>query len=111
MIDERTATNTTKVVFAIGTLTPFIYLLSPNAWVVQLAGITDGLTSAGIDLGWLAAVLHYAPPGQVLPYVTLFNTFVGIRAATAPFLAGALVPSVGAARVFVAAALVRLIGT
>jgi len=110
MIDERTATNTTKVVFAIGTLTPFIYLLSPNAWVVQLAGITDGLTSAGIDLGWLAAVLHYAPPGQVLPYVTLFNTFVGIRAATAPFIAGALIPSIGARWIFGAAAVVQLIG-
>ncbi len=110
MIDERTATNTTKVVFAIGTLTPIVYLLSPNAWVVQLAGITDGLTSAGIDLGWLAAVLHYAPPGQVLPYVTLFNTFVGIRAATAPFIAGALIPSIGARWIFAAAAVVQLTG-
>jgi len=110
MIDQRTATNTTKVVFAIGTLTPVIYFFSHNAWVVQLAGITDGLTSAGIDLGWLAAVLHYAPPGQVLHYVTLFNTFVGIRAATAPFIAGALIPSIGVRWIFAAAAVVQLTG-
>src|SRR5438876_976749 len=108
--DQLTATNTTKVVFAIGTLTPLIYFFSHNAWVVQLAGITDGLTSAGIDLGWLAAVLHYAPPGQVLHYVTLFNTFVGIRAATAPFIAGALIPSIGVRWIFAAAAVVQLTG-
>src|SRR5256712_9040881 len=105
MIDERTATNTTKVVFAIGTLTPIVYLLSPNAWVVQLAGITDGLTSAGIDLGWLAAVLYYAPPGQVLPLLTLFNTLVGIRPATPPFIARALIPSIWAPLIFRAPAL------
>src|SRR5438876_246201 len=110
MIDQRTATNTTKVVFAIGTLTPVVYFFSPNAWVVQLAGISDGLTSAGIDLGWLAAVLHYAPPGQVLHYVTLFNTLVGLRAATAPFIAGALIPSIGVRWIFAAAAVVQLTG-
>src|SRR3989442_4135237 len=100
MIDERTATNTTKVVFAIGTLTPIIYLLSPNAWVVQLAGITDGLTSAGIDLGWLAAGLHYAPPRQALDYVTLFKTFLGLRPPTPPFTSRALIPSIRAPRIF-----------
>lgn len=110
MIDQRTATNTTKVVFGIGILTPVIYLLAPNAWVVQLSGVTDGLTSAGIDLGWLAAVLHYAPPGQVLHYVTLFNTLVGIRAATAPFIAAVLIPSIGVRWIFAAAAAVQLTG-
>lgn len=110
MIDERTATNTTKIVFGIGMLTPVIYLLAPNAWLVQLAGVTEGLTSAGIDLGWLAAVLHYAPPGQVLHYVTLFNTLVGIRAATAPFIAGYLIPKVGVRWIFAVAAVVQLTG-
>jgi MFS family permease len=110
MIDQHTATNTTKIVFGIGMLTPVIYLLAPNAWVVQLAGVTEGLTSAGIDLGWLAAVLHYAPPGQVLHYVTLFNTLVGIRAATAPFITGYLLPTVDVRWIFAVAAVVQLTG-
>lgn len=110
MIDRQTATHTMKTVFGIGMLTPVVYLLAPNAWVVQLAGVTDGLTSAGIDLGWLAAALHYAPPGQVLHYVTLFNTSVGIRAATGPFIAGVLIPRVGVRWIFAAAAVVQLGG-
>ncbi len=110
MIDRQSATNTLKVVFGIGTLTPVIYLLAPSAWVVQLAGVTDGLTSAGIDLGWLAAALHYAPSGQVLHYVTLFNMSVGIRAATAPFIAGSLIPTIGVRWIFAIAAVIQFIG-
>ncbi len=110
MIDRRTATHTMKVVFSIGILTPLVYLLAPNAWVVQFAGVTDGLTSAGIDLGWLAAALHYAPTGQVLHYVTLFNTAVGIRATTGPFLAGVLIPRIGVHWIFAASAVVQLAG-
>jgi len=110
MIDRRTATNTMKVVFGIGTLTPVVYLLAPNAWVVQLAGVTDGLTSAGIDLGWLAAALHYAPTGQVLHYVTLFNASVGLRASTAPFIGGVLIPLVGVHWIFGAAAAIQIGG-
>ncbi|MDQ7820293.1 MAG: MFS transporter [Armatimonadota bacterium] len=111
MIDRRTATGALKVVFTIGTLTPLIYLVAPNPWVVLLAGITDGLASAGIDLGWLAAVLHYAPPGRVLLYTTLFNTLVGVRAAVAPVLAGSLIPRVGVRAIFAIAAAFYLLGT
>jgi MFS family permease len=110
MIDRRSATNTLKVVFSIGMLTPVIYLLAPSAWVAQLAGVTDGLTSAGIDLGWLAAALHYAPEGQVLHYVTLFNTSVGIRGATAPFIAGTLIPLIGVRWIFALGALLQFTG-
>ncbi|HEX4840563.1 MAG TPA: MFS transporter [bacterium] len=110
MIDRRSATNTLKVVFSIGALTPVIYLLAPSAWVVQLAGVTDGLTSAGIDLGWLAAALHYAPQGQVLHYVTLFNTSVGIRGAIAPFITGALIPLIGVRWIFAIGALIQFTG-
>lgn len=111
MIDRLTPTGAMRRVFLIGIATPVIYMLAPNAWVVQLAGVTEGLTSAGIDLGWLTAVLQYAPAGQVLHYVTLFNTFVGIRAATAPFLAGALIPYVNVRSLFAVCVLLQLAGT
>src|SRR2546430_16408282 len=82
----------------------------PRSTLFPYTTLFRSLTSAGIDLGWLAAVLHYAPPGQVLHYVTLFNTLVGLRAATAPFIAGALIPSIGVRWIFAAAAVVQLTG-
>jgi MFS family permease len=110
MIDRRTATGALKVVFTVGTVTPLIYLTAFSPWVVLLAGVTDGLASAGIDLGWLAAVLHYAPPGRVLLYTTLFNTLVGVRAAVAPVLAAALIPRLGTRPIFALAAAFYVLG-
>lgn len=110
MIDRETAPGALKSVFLIGALTPVIYLVAPNAWVVQLAGITDGLTSAGVDLGWLMAVLQYAPMGQVRHYVAIFNTLVGIRGSTAPFLAGLLIPSIGVRPIFAIGAALMVVG-
>ncbi len=100
LIDQRTATGAVLRVFLISALTPFVYLLAWTPWVVLFAGTTDGLTSAGIDLGWLTAVLQYAPPGQVRRYVGIYNTFVGVRAAIAPFLAGLLIPLLGVRPIF-----------
>lgn len=110
MIDRRGATGTLKIVFLIGVITPLIYILAPNAWIVLLAGVTEGFVSSGVDLGWLAAVLQYSPPGKVRHYVAIFNTLVGIRGSTAPFLAALLLPAVGVRWVFAFAAAFILIG-
>jgi len=66
----------------------------------QNRAVAEGLTSAGFDLGWLTAVLEYAPPGQIRHYVAIYNTLVGVRGATAPFLAGAILPAIGVRAVF-----------
>lgn len=95
MIDRRSAVGAMSLVLFIGTATPTIYFLSTNPWMVQLAGVTEGLTSAGFDLGWLTAILEYSPTGQIRHYVAIYNTAVGLRGSTAPFLAGALLPALG----------------
>jgi len=100
MIDRRSAAGAMSLILFIGTITPTIYFISTNAWVVQLAGVTEGLTSAGFDLGWLTAILEYSPPGQIRHYVAIYNTAVGVRGATAPFLAGAILPAIGVRAVF-----------
>lgn len=110
MIDRRTATGAVSMMFVIGTVTALIYLTAGNAWVVLLAGVTDGLTSAGVDLGWLTAVLQYAPAGRVVHYVAIFNTLVGIRGSTAPFLTGVLIPAIGVRWIFAIAAALMLAG-
>ncbi len=110
MIDQRTAPGALTLVFLIGAMTPLIYLLAVTPWLVLLAGTTDGLTSAGVDLGWLTAVLQYAPPRQVRHYVGIYNTLVGIRGSIAPFLAGLLIPLIGIRPIFALAAGCILIG-
>ncbi|HEY3247996.1 MAG TPA: MFS transporter [bacterium] len=110
MIDRRTAAGALGRIFLIGAISPLIYALATSAWVVQLAGVTEGLTSAGIDLGWLTAILQYAPAGEVRHYLAIYNTLVGVRAATAPFLAGLAVPLIGVRWIFAASVLLMLIG-
>lgn len=100
MIDLLSAAKALGRVFLVGAATPFLYLVAWTPWVVLLAGTTDGLTSAGVDLGWLTAVLEFAPRGQVRRYVGIYNTFVGIRAAVAPFLTGLLIPLLGVRPIF-----------
>jgi MFS family permease len=110
MIDRRTAAGTLGTIFLIGGISPILYAVSPNAWVVQGAGVTEGLTSAGIDLGWLTAILQYAPAGEVRHYLAIYNTLVGLRAATAPFLAGLLIPLISVRWIFAASCLLILAG-
>ena len=110
MIDRKTAVGALGTIFLIGAISPIIYGLASNAWVVQLAGITEGLVSAGIDLGWLTAVLQYAPAAELRHYLAIFNTLVGLRAATAPFLAGLLIPLIGVRWIFAAACVLILAG-
>jgi len=110
MIDRRTAAGTLGTIFLIGGISPIIYAVSPNAWVVQTAGVTEGMTSAGIDLGWLTAILQYAPAGEVRHYLAIYNTLVGLRAATAPFLAGLLIPLISVRWIFAASCLLILAG-
>lgn len=110
MIDRRGSAGALRTIFLLGTLTPVIFLLARNAWMALPAGITDGSTSAGVDLGWLTAILQYAPAGAVRHYVAIFNTLVGIRGSVAPLLASALIPSIGPRGIFVISAVLMLIG-
>lgn len=110
LIDQRTAPGALTLTFLIGALTPLIFLLAVNPWMVLLSGVADGFTSAGVDLGWLAALLQYAPQGRVPHYVAIFNTLVGVRGSTAPFLSGLLIPHIGVRPIFGIAAACALGG-
>lgn len=110
MIDRRRAPGALTLVFLIGAVTPLVYFFATTPWVVLLAGVTDGMTSAGVDLGWLTAVLQYAPLGQVRHYVGIFNTLVGVRGSIAPFLTGFLIPRIGVRAIFALAVGFILLG-
>jgi predicted MFS family arabinose efflux permease len=110
MIDRRSAALAMSRVVFIGSLTPLVYLAARDGWMVQGAGVTEGMTSAGFDIGWIAVVLQYAPADHIRHYVAIFNFFVGLRAGTAPFLAGLLIPLLGVRWIFAIAAAGTLAG-
>ena len=103
VLDRRPAPVVLVRIFLVGALAPVVYLLARNPWVVLVAGAADGVASAGLDLGWLSAVLRHAPPDQVRTYVAIYNTLLGIRGVAAPLLAAALLPQVGTGPVLLAA--------
>jgi len=110
VMDRRPATHAVVPVFVIGTMTPLIYLVATTPWMALAAGVTDGLTSAGIDMGWLHGVLQYAPIGQIRHYVAIYNTLVGVRGVIAPLLSGLLLPVVGFKVILAVSALCTLTG-
>ncbi len=109
LIERRKPAGALVIAFLVGTATSMIYLGAVQPWMALPAGVTDGVASAGIELGWLTAVLQFAPPGQVASYVAIYNTLLGIRASTAPFLAGLLIPILGVRVIFALAATLTLI--
>ena len=52
----------------------------------------------------LADRASYAPADQIRHYVAIWNFLVGVRAGTAPFLAGVLIPLLGVRAIFAIAA-------
>lgn len=110
VMDRRPPTHAVVPVFLVGTLTPLIYMIATTPWMALSAGVTDGLTSAGIDLGWLHGVFQYAPIGQVRHYVAIYNTLVGVRGVVAPILSGLLLPIVGTKAILAASAVCTLTG-
>jgi hypothetical protein len=110
LMDRRPATHAVVPVFVVGTMTPLIYLVATTPWMALAAGVTDGLTSAGIDLGWLQGVFQYAPIGQIRHYVAIYNTLVGVRGVIAPILSGLLLPVVGSKVILTVSALCTLTG-
>lgn len=110
LIDRRTAPGALVRIMLAGAVTPLVYLSALNPWMALVGGASDGLAGSGIELGWLAAVLQLSPPGAVAHYVAIFNTLLGIRASTAPFLTGVLVPYIGVRPIFAIALVCTLAG-
>jgi MFS family permease len=83
-----------------GFFTPLVYLVAPNVWVLLLAAAIDGVVTAGIDLLWMFAIMEMAPRQEIAAYTALYNTSVGIRGTTMPFLSGFLLQFIPVRAIF-----------
>jgi DHA1 family inner membrane transport protein len=69
----------------------------PLGFLLAMAYVFNGLTSAGIDLGWINGVMEIADRERVGDYTALHTFFVGVRGMLGPFLGAFLAstPAVG----------------
>jgi predicted MFS family arabinose efflux permease len=111
-VDRRGAYWTLQLTFLMTAAVPFALVLAGDMSLVAIAYMFAGLATAGMDLGWLTAIIALADRDRVGDYTALHSFLVGIRGLTAPFFAVALlaVPGVGLRGGLVVSALLIVAG-
>src|SRR6185437_15204465 len=70
---------------------PFIYFIARSYEWLLPAALLDGVSNAGIEIGYINSILSFSPPEQVPAYQSLHATLLGIRGIAAPICAWLLV--------------------
>jgi MFS family permease len=101
-VDRRGGLWTVKLNFLITSLVFLAYVFAWDVRLVAVAFVFIGITNAGIDLGWMNALMQFAPAEKVSEYASLHTTLLGGRGLLAPFVGIALlqVPWIGFKGVF-----------
>jgi MFS transporter, DHA1 family, inner membrane transport protein len=94
-VDRRGSFWTLEVNFILTIFVPLGFFLAWDMKLLAIAYVFNGLTSAGIDLGWINGVMEIADRERVGDYTALHTFFVGVRGILGPFL-GAWLASIPA---------------
>ncbi len=111
-VDRRGAYWTLQVSFLMTFVMPVSLVLASDMGLVAVAYVFSGLATAGIDLGWLTAIIALADRDRVGDYAALHSFLVGIRGFGAPFFAITLlaIPGIGLRGGLVMSALLIIAG-
>jgi hypothetical protein len=111
-VDKRGAFWTVRANVLLTALLPLSYFLAQDVRMVALAYVFNGITVAGIDLGWLNAIMRFASKERVADYTAVHSGLSGVRGLIAPFLGTALmaIPGLGLRGVFLLSAAVIVAG-
>lgn len=111
-VDRRGGFWTVKVNFALMVFMPLAYFLAHNIWMVAVGYVFAGITMAGIDLGWMNAIMQFARREQISDYAALHAGLVGVRGIVAPLVGTALmsVPWIGLRGAFLVSFLLACLG-
>jgi DHA1 family inner membrane transport protein len=111
-VDRRGGLWTIRVNFILTIVVSLAYMGAHNMWLAAVAYIFTGITVAGVDLGWMNAIMQFAPRDQVSNYTAVHAGLVGLRGIAAPLIGTALmvVPWIGLRGVFLLSALLILVG-
>jgi hypothetical protein len=111
-VDRRGSFWTLELNFILTIFVPLGFFLAWDMKLLAVAYVFNGLTTAGIDLGWINGVMEIAKRERVGDYTALHTFFVGVRGILGPFLGAFLAstPAVGLRGAFLLSALLILAG-
>ena len=111
-VDRRGGFWTIRVNFILTMAIPLAFFGARDIRLAALGYIFTGITVAGVDLGWMNAIMQFARRDQVSDYTAVHAGLVGLRGMTAPLMGTALmtVPWIGLRGVFLLSAFLILLG-
>lgn len=111
-VDKRGAFWTVRTNVLLSAMLPLGFFLAQDARTLALAYVFNGITVAGIDLGWLNAIMRLSPKERLADYTAVHSGLTGVRGLIAPFLGIALlsIPGVGLRGVFLLSVAVIVAG-
>jgi MFS family permease len=104
-IDRLGGARCVQLVSLINILVIVPYIWATGAWTLLPSFIAAGIVYAGVDLGFINALMQLADPNRVSEYTALQATTIGLRGIIGPFLGVALLRlGLGSTAIFVLSA-------
>ena len=111
-VDRRGGLWTIRLNFILTLVIPLAFFGARGMGLAALGYIFTGITVAGVDLGWMNAIMQFARRDQISDYTAVHAGLVGLRGIAAPLMGITLmtVPWIGLRGVFLLSAFLTLLG-
>ena len=97
-IDTKGAGRSVRTAILVNALMPVIFFFAPSfVWILP-AAVAEGVIISALELGYLNAMLEFAPPGREMDYQGLQSCVQGLRGIVGPITGGILYDIFRAAR-------------
>lgn len=111
-VDRRGGLWTIRINFILTIFMPLAFFGARTMWLAAVGYIFIGITIAGVDLGWMNAIMQFARRDQIGDYTAVHAGLVGVRGILAPLTGITLmmIPWIGLRGVFLLSAFLILLG-
>jgi len=110
LVDRRSSLEALRVMYLVGAVTPLIYYVAWNPWVLAASAVTDSLVGIGLELVWMMAIIDVAGPQRTAQYVAIGATLAGVRGVVGPLVGGLVIHAFGVHMVYLIAAILTFSG-
>jgi MFS family permease len=113
LMDRQSSLGTVRVVYAIGMLTPIVYLAGfvfRTPWILILSMANDAVASIGLDIVVMMALMDIAGPARGAQYQAVYLALAGVRGVIGPLLGATAIQYAGIPVAYAMAAVTMLGG-